>query len=156
VWGGEMNGFDLVFVISATVFNLLIVGIYLTQKFGKVKIARQLGICALALTIPFLVVFVAYLFEGKELRILIIFPAIFIYMFLELLWDYLIKVDFRSKPLLHIPYIILFYIVLFGNIAIAFGINRTWGWVVTVTFWILLAALVFSLIKPPLKPKSKT
>ncbi len=151
-----MNGFDLVFVISATLLNLFVIAIYLSEKLGKMKLVRALGICVLALTIPFLVVFIAYLFAGKELKILLVFPAIFLYMFLELLWDYLLKVDFRKKPLLHIPYIVLFYIVLFGNIAIAFGINRTWGWVVSITFWMLLAALVFSLIKPPLKPKSKT
>ena len=151
-----MNGFDLVFVICATLLNLFVIAIYISEKLGKMKLVRTLGICVLALTIPFLVVFIAYLFAGKELKILLVFPAIFLYMFLELLWDYLLKVDFRSKPLLHIPYIILFYIVLFGNIAIAFGINRTWGWVVSITFWMLLAALVFSLIKPPIKPKSKT
>lgn len=147
-----MNGFDLVFVINATLLNLLIIATYLSQRLGKIKLVRKFGVCVLALTLPFLVVFIAYLFQGKDLWILMIFLATFIYMFLELLWDFLLKVDFRSKPLLHIPYIIVFYIVLFGNIAIAFRIDRTWGWVVTITFWMLLAALVISLIP---KKKSK-
>jgi len=147
-----MNGFDLVFVISATLLNLFVIAIYISEKFGRTKLVRRLGIAVLALTIPFLAVFIAYLFQGKDLWILMVFLAIFVYMFLELLWDYLLKVDFRSKPALHIPYIIIFYIVLFGNIAIAFRINRTWGWVVTVTFWALLATLAISLIP---KKKSK-
>lgn len=141
-----MNGFDLVFVISATIFNLLIISIYIAQRLGKMDLVRKLGVCLLGLVIPFLVVFVAYLFMGKDLWILMILLAIFVYMFLELLWDYLMRFEFRKKPLFHIPYIILLYIILFGNIAIAFRIDRSWGWVVTITFWMLLAVLVFSLI----------
>ena len=78
--------------------------------------------------------------------IYLVFLAIFIYMFLEWLWDYRLKIDFRADPKLHIPYIILFYIVLAGNIAITFTINRVWGWILSISFWLLLAALIFSLI----------
>jgi hypothetical protein len=63
------------------------------------------------------------------------------------------KIDFRSQPKLHIPYIILFYIVLFGNLRIAFTISPTWGWIISVSFWLLLAALVVTLI--PVRRRAK-
>jgi hypothetical protein len=137
---------DLVFILSALSFNLLIIGIYISDKLKKAETVRRLGIAFLSLTIPFLLVFISYLFSGKPMWIYLVFLAIFIYMFLEWLWDYRLKIDFRADPKLHIPYIILFYIVLAGNIAITFTINRVWGWILSISFWLLLAALIFSLI----------
>jgi hypothetical protein len=137
---------DLVFVLSALIFNLLITGIYLSERLGRHRLVYQFGIALLCLTIPFLIVFIAYLQDGASFWVIIVFLAIFGYMFLEWLWDYRLKIDFRSQPKLHIPYIILFYFVQFGFIAIAFFISDTWGWIISVSFWLLLGALVFSLI----------
>ncbi len=137
---------DLLFVLSALLFNVFIIGVYIAQKLGKAGLVRKFGIAVLVLTIPFLVVFISYLITGKPTWEYLVFLAIFVYMFLEWLWDYRMKIDFRSKPKLHIPYIILFYIVLFGNIRIAFTISSTWGWIISISFWLLLAALIVSLV----------
>jgi len=64
-------------------------------------------------------------------------------MLVELLLDYVFKIDFRSRPVTHVPYIILEYIALFSLIAIAFDIDQTWGTVVSICFWILMGSLVF-------------
>lgn len=137
---------DLLFVLSALLFNVFIIVVYIAQKLGKAGLVRKFGIAVLVLTIPFLVVFISYLIMGKPTWEYLVFLAIFVYMFLEWLWDYRMKIDFRSKPKLHISYIILFYIVLFGNIRIAFTISATWGWIISISFWLLLAALIVSLV----------
>jgi hypothetical protein len=142
----SISGVDLLFVISALLFNLFIIGVYIAQKLGKSGLVRKFGIALLCLTIPFLVVFISFLITGKPTWQYLVFLAIFAYMFLEWLWDYRMKIDFRSQPKLHIPYIILFYIVLFGNISIAFTISDLWGWIISVSFWLLLAALIVTLI----------
>ena len=64
-------------------------------------------------------------------------------MLVELLLDYVFKVDFRSKPITHVPYIILEYVALFSLIRIAFEIDRAWGTVVAICFWILMGSLVY-------------
>lgn len=147
--GGELFSIppvDLVFVLSALAFNLLIIGVYISQKLGKLRLVRGFGIALLCLTLPFLIVFIAYWIAGEPLWMTFVFLAIFAYMFLEWLWDYRMKIDFRSQPKLHIPYIILFYVVLFGNIRIAFTINDAWGWIISVSFWLLLAVFIVTLI----------
>jgi hypothetical protein len=113
---------------------------------NKPALVHKFGIALLCLTVPFLVAFISFLIAGKPTWQYLVFLAIFVYMFLEWLWDYRMKIDFRSQPKLHIPYIILFYIVLFGNIRIAFTINSTWGWIISVSFWLLLSALIVSLV----------
>ncbi len=149
----SIPGGELLFVISALLFNLFIIGVYLAQKLNKPALVHKFGIALLCLTVPFLVAFISFLIAGKPTWQYLVFLAIFVYMFLEWLWDYRMKIDFRSQPKLHIPYIILFYIVLFGIIRIAFTISSTWGWIISVSFWLLLAALIFSLI-PVRKPKN--
>jgi hypothetical protein len=142
----SVPGGELLFVVSALLFNLFIIGVYLAQKLNKPALVHKFGIALLCLTVPFLVALISFLIAGKPTWQYLVFLAIFVYMFLEWLWDYRMKIDFRSQPKLHIPYIILFYIVLFGNIRIAFTINSTWGWIISVSFWLLLAALIVSLV----------
>lgn len=142
----SIPGGELVFVVSALLFNLFIIGVYLAQKLNKPGLVHKFGVALLCLTFPFLVACISFLIAGKPTWQYLVFLAIFVYMFLEWLWDYRMKIDFRSQPKLHIPYIILFYIVLFGNIRIAFTISPTWGWIISVSFWLLLAALIVSLV----------
>ena len=139
----RINAFDLVFVLTAIAFNLLIVCIFVAQKNGWAKAARFIGLLWLLLTIPFSVVFVRYLTEGNRPGMMVYFGFVFLYILVEFLLDYVLKFDFRRKWITHAPYIVLEYIALYGLIHIAFGIDRAWGFLVSISFWILLASLIF-------------
>jgi len=138
-----MSAFDLVFVLCAVVFNLLIAGIFVAQKQGKEKLVRQFGVTWLLLAIPLTVVYVRYWMLAKAAWIMIYFSFILFYMLVEWLLDYVFKYDFRSRKITHVPYIILEYIALFGLVGIAFEIDKTWGFVVTASFWLLLGSLIY-------------
>jgi hypothetical protein len=139
----RVNTYDLVFVFTAIAFNLLIVGIFVASKNGWAKPARVFGSLWFLLTIPFAVVFVRYLIEGKKSGIMIYFGLVFLYILVEFLLDKVLKFDFRQKWSTHAPYIVLEYIALYSLIHIAFGIDRTWGYLVSISFWILLASLIY-------------
>ena len=138
-----MNISDWLFIFSAITFNLLIAGIFIAQKLEREKLVRALGILWLWLSIPLVLVFVLFWREGRETWFLISLGIVFLYMVVELLLDYVYKIDFRSKPAIHVPYIILEYIALFSLMGIAFAIDQTWGTVVAICFWILMGSLVF-------------
>ena len=139
----DLTTFDLLFVLTAVAFNLLIAAIFIAQKLGKDKLVKTFGILWLWLIIPLALVFVAYWQTGKEARILLYFGLIFLYMLAELLLDYVFKIDFRSRLITHVPYIVLEYIALFSLIAIAFDVDQRWGMVVSICFWILMGSLIF-------------
>ncbi len=139
----RIKAYDLVFVLTAIAFNLLIVGIFVAQKNGWAKPVEVIGILWLLLAIPFAVVFVRYLIEGKRLGIMVSFGLVFLYILVEFLLDFVLKIDFRQKWITHAPYIVLEYIALFSLIRIAFDINRTWGYLVSISFWILMASLIY-------------
>ena len=140
-----MSAFDLTFVLCAVLFNLLIIGIYITSKQERVKLRTLLGKITIGLGIPLSVVFVSYVSSGKPLRTLLYFALILLYLVVELVLDFILKIEFREKPILHVPYIILFYAASFGFIAISFSIDTNWGYAVSVTFWGVLASLIYLL-----------
>lgn len=137
-----MTTFDFMFGLSAVAFNLLIAAIFIAQKLGREKLVRTFGILWLWLIIPLALVFVSYWQQGREPRILLSFGFVFFYMLVELLLDYVFKFDFRSKPITHVPYILLEYMALFSLIVVAFAINQAWGIIVAICFWILMGSLV--------------
>jgi len=113
------------------------------SKNGWAKPVRVFVNLWLLLTIPFAVVFVRYLIEEKKPGIMISFSLVFLYILVEFLLDKVLKFDFRWRWSTHAPYIVLEYIALYSLIHIAFDIDRTWGYLVSISFWILLASLIY-------------
>jgi hypothetical protein len=141
-----MSVFDLTFVLCAVVFNLLIIGIYITSRHELVGLRNTLGKVVIALGIPLSIVFIAYAISGRPVRILLYMAFILIYLVVEIVLDFILKIEFRKKPVLHIPYIVLFYAASFGFVGISFSIDATWGYVVATTFWGVLGSLVYFLL----------
>ena len=140
-----MDVFDLIFVIAAVIFHLSIVGVYIAQKKGHDKLVRIFGSVTLLLGIPLAFVFGHYLASGEPSWKLISFGFIFFYLLVELLLDFVFKIEFRKKTLPHALYIILFYIAIIGFIRMSFAVNTNWGYAVSVAFWLLLGALIYNL-----------
>jgi hypothetical protein len=139
----RINAYDLTFVLTAIAFNLLIVGVLVAQKKGRAKQVKAFGALWLLLALPLAVVFFHYLAEGQSQRIMLSLGLVFLYMLVEFLLDYVLKIDFRQKWITHAPYIVLEYIALYCLIYIAFQIDRTWGYLVSISFWLLLASLIY-------------
>lgn len=137
------NVIDLLFVVTAVAFNLLIAALFIASKKLHRKLMRVLGIAWLSLVIPLAGVFVFYALVGKNAAVLLALGGVFLYMLVEWLLDYVFKIDFRAKWSWHIPYIILEYVALFSLISIAFSIDRVAGSVVSISFWILMGSLIY-------------
>jgi hypothetical protein len=138
--------FDLLFVICALVFNLTVIGVYVSAGLKRMDLSRVFGTGTLVLTFPLIAIFIDYINIGKPLLTLLMFGAIFLYMAVELLLDFIFKIEFRKITARHIPYIFLFYLAEFCFLFITYSISTICGWIVSASFWLLLAGLIFSLI----------
>lgn len=134
---------DLVFLLSALAFNLLLAVFFVAQKNRWAKTARVIGILWLLLAMPLAFVFARYLAERRGPAFLVPLAIVLFYMLVEFLLDFVFKVNFRRSWKTHVPYIVLEYIALFSLIGIAFRTDRSWGYLVSITFWILLASLIY-------------
>lgn len=140
-----MDIFDLTLVITAVIFHLSIVGVYIAQKKGRDRLVRTFGTVTLLLSLPLAVVFGHYLISGEPQWKLISFGFIFLYLLTEFLLDFVFKIEFRKVLIPHILYIVLFYIAIIGFIRMSFAVNTNWGYAVSIAFWILLGALIYNL-----------
>ena len=139
----RLDLFDLIFVITAVLFNGCIIGVFIAQKKGRTKLVRTFGTIMLSLVVPLVAVFVNYWTENRPLWIMIYLGFIFLYILVEWLLDYVFKIAFRQRLITHVPYIILEYVALFGFIGIAFAIDRTWGFIVSISFWMAMGSLIY-------------
>ena len=137
---------DIIFIISSIIFNILVSVLYIATKVGNMEFMQAIGIVILFLIIPFTITLIGYIKEKEEMKIIISLVVILFYFFLEILLDYILMIPFRDILALHIPYIIVFYAADFSMIGVTFDKNKKMGFVVLVTFFILLGCLIYRFI----------
>jgi len=142
---------DLLFVISAIIFNIAVSGVYIAAKIDAAKIDSSVllkifGGIVVLLIIPFTITLVGYIKMKAKKKIIISHIFILFYLFLELMLDYVLKISFREILAIHIPYIIVFYAAAFSMIGVSRTISRKMSWLVIATFLILMGCLIYYLI----------
>jgi hypothetical protein len=132
-----------VFIGSAIVFNLLVSAIYVFTKFDQMAVVGAIGVPIILLMIPFTYTLMGFLKSNVERRIIISNVVIIVYLLLELLLDFILLMPFREILVIHVPYILVFYVAEFSMIGVSFKLNRGLGFVVLFTFFILMGCLIF-------------
>ncbi len=134
---------DFIFIFSAIIFNISVSLVYLSTKFDNMLLLQVSGSIVIVLIVPFSVTLYGYIKKDAKRRIIIPHIVILFYLFLELLLDYILMIPFRNILLLHIPYIIVFYTAEFSMVGVSFERNRKMGFVVLLTFLILIGCLIY-------------
>jgi hypothetical protein len=134
---------NIVFIASAIIFNVCVSGVYLASKFNNGVLLQTFGAVVVLLSIPFTISLIGYLKKKAEKKIIISLVIILLYLVLEIVLDYILNIQFRDILALHISYIIVFYAAAFSMIGVSFNINRKMGFIVLITFWILIGCLIY-------------
>ena len=136
----------IIFICSSIIFNISVSVLYIATKLGNMILVQVCGAIVLSLIIPFTITLLGYMKEKAEKRTIISHVFILFYLFLELLLDYILKIPFREILAIHVPYIMVFYAAMFSMIGVSFDRNRKMGFVVTITFLILIGCLIYYLL----------
>jgi hypothetical protein len=134
---------NLLFITSAIIFNTSISCVYLASKYKNELLLQTFGLIVVLLIIPFTISLIIYIKKKAEKKIIISVIIILLYLVLEILFDYILKIPFRDILILHIPYILVFYAAAFSILGVSFDINRRMGLVVLTTFLILIGCLMY-------------
>jgi len=134
---------DFIFICSAIIFNISVSLVYLATKFDNMVLLQVSSSFVIVLIVPFSVTLYGYIKKEVEKKIIISHMVILFYLFLELLLDHILMIPFRDILVIHIPYIIVFYAAEFSMIGVSFDRNRKMGFVVLLTFLILIGCLVY-------------
>ena len=137
---------DNIFIFSAIIFNISVSILYIATKLDNMLLLQVSGAVVLSLIVPFTITMIGYIKEKERNKTIISHVVILFYLFLELALDYILKIPFREIIAIHIPYIIVFYAAMFSMIGVSFDKNRKMGFVVTITFLILIGCLLYYLL----------
>jgi|GEM_PF-944865 len=136
---------NIIFIGSATTFNLAVSGVYIASKLDNQSLLKVLGAFVVLLVIPFTISLMRYIKAKAKKKIIVSHVIILFYLFVEVLLDYILKIPFRKILVIHVPYIIIFYAAVFSMI----GISRTLGkkavMLVLSTFFVLMGSLIYYL-----------
>ena len=134
---------DIIFVFSAVIFNIFVSAVYISTKLDLTALLQISGFIVVSLIVPFTVTLRGYMKKDAGKKIIISNMVVLLYLVLELLLDYILKIPFREIVALHVPYIIIFYAAEFSMMSVSFYINRKAGFVVAITFCILIGCLAY-------------
>jgi hypothetical protein len=137
---------DIIFTCSSVIFNISVSALYIATKLGDMVLVQVCGGIVISLIVPFTVTLLGYLREKEKKRTIISNVFILFYLSLELVLDYVLRIPFREILAIHVPYIVVFYAALFSMIAVSFEKNKKMGYVVIITFWMLLGCLIYYLL----------
>lgn len=137
---------DLVFICSSIIFNVSVSALYVAAKLGDMAIMQVSGAIVISLIVPFTITLLGYVRAKERARTLISNGIVLFYLSLELVLDYILRIPFREILAIHVPYIIVFYAVLFSMIGVSLEKNREMAAIVIVTFLALMICLTYYLL----------
>jgi len=126
-------------IIWGLLNNLLLILIFYLRFKGYEKnqeLIRKIGYIYLGLA-PFAIIVWILSVINQRPSSNGIFCAIFlIYIAIEALFDFILKIEFRSIWYLLIPYLILYYIINYGIVVMIWAESQPWG-IVLLVLWII-------------------
>jgi hypothetical protein len=136
--GVPFQSIDLAVVAAANLFNLLMTAIFLTRPRGWKRFGHVAGLVMIGLALP---LGAAVVLNGLAQRAwwFVVLPIpLILHDVVELLVDYIWKLDFRRTWLLW-PYLTLFYLGQISLIGYGFAVAPAYGFVTLATYLACLA-----------------
>jgi hypothetical protein len=134
---------DSMLFVVALLANLLLAGVFLARAKGHGQLQYDLGIAFETLALPLVVGAVLNLVWQREWWTVALPLALLPFLAVELLFDYVWRLDFRSTRLLG-PYLALYYVGLIALTGYAFSLGKLFGFVALATYFANLAASGYS------------
>jgi CubicO group peptidase (beta-lactamase class C family) len=130
---------DLVVVVAANLYNLLMTIIFFTRPKGWRRFGRVVGLIMVALALPLGAAVALNLLAGRAWWFVVLPLPLILHCVVELILDYLLKLDFRRTRWLG-PYLALFYLGQMSLIGYAFAVQPIYGFVTLATYFLCLGA----------------
>ncbi len=152
VIGGTMDAsvnfriIDIAIFIVANVINLLLIGIFLSRPKGLKKVEYVLGLFVVAMILPVGMAIILNILEKREWWTIVLPLILISFLAVELLFDYILKLNFRKTKWLW-PYLLLYYSAMMAMIGYSFMIDKAYGFLTLITYFLGLFATWYSYSK---------
>lgn len=139
---------DLIVVVVANVYNLLMTAIFFARPRGWKRFERATGLVMVALALPLGAAVILNALGQRAWWFIVLPIPLILHCLVELLLDYILEIDFRrTRTRLLGPYLGLFYLGQWGLIGYAFLVAPAYGFVTLVTYFLCLGATRYAHVK---------
>lgn len=121
--------FAILYVILAFLNNFLLIMVFIIRRSQNWERVKKIGYVYLSLSVPAIFSLIQAYIENKSSDFVIFISIFLIFLFLELLFDHILKIDFRSKNkwYLLVPYLLFYYAMNYGFVVMVWLINPYLG-----------------------------
>jgi hypothetical protein len=133
---------DLVGAVTANVYMLLIIAVFISRILGWLEIGRWVGFASSLVIVPLVYLFVVGLRIGRRKIYFVWLALMVLFALFELVVDQILRIDLRSAQWTVVPYVMLFFAATGGMIGVASQAGRFWA-ITTVIIFLIMAILAF-------------
>lgn len=137
-----MEKSNLIGAVTAIVFFISAILVFVFRIMGKPRVGYGLGIFEFLLAIPLLYLLVKAPAEQRAPLYYIQLGAIFLWLVVMLLLDYILKIDFRNTRWMVISFVMLFFAGAGGLLGIASNAGKPWS-IIGIVLFLMMAVLAF-------------
>ena len=137
-----MEKTNFIGAITAVAFFVSASLVFVSRLAGRPRFGFWLGIFELLLAIPLVYLLIKAPSEGRPALYYIQVGAILLWLAVELLLDFILRIDFRQVRWMVITYVILFFAGAGGLLGIASNAGKPWS-IIAIVLFLIMAVLTF-------------
>jgi len=137
-----MEKTNLIGAITAVAFFVSAILVFVSRLAGRPRVEFWLGIFELLLAIPLVYLLIKAPSEGRPVLYYIQLAAILLWLLVELLLDFILKIEFRQVRWMVITYVVLFFAGAGGLLGIASNAGTT-AKIIAIVLFLVMAVLTF-------------
>lgn len=127
------------FILTVVVYSLYIL-LFIFRLIGRLRFGHRFAIIQFFLIFPLVFLLVKAPQQGRLMLYYIQLSLMILFLFVELLLDYILKIEFRKVRWMVISYVMLFFAATGGLLGVvAAAGNRTWISIAVGLFFIMAA-----------------
>jgi hypothetical protein len=129
---------NVVGAITAVLINGLLIALFIARLGHRPKIEYWLGIVIILGLFPLSYLFITGVLAKRPLLYFIQVGLMMAYLIVEVLVDYIFKIEFRQVRWLVVPYVTLFFAATGGMIGLASRAGKIWTIAAVTSFFAML------------------
>ena len=138
---------ELLFFVLGVINSICLIFIFLIRK-DRLDLLQRLGRYYFILAVPALYSIFLVLNESKDVRYIIFLVIFLAFLFIEWLFDYRVKINFRENWIRNwkwsVPYLGLYYAINYGFVVMPWKTNIVWGLIMLCLFVVQIIANIRS------------
>jgi hypothetical protein len=130
---------NLIGAITANIYMVLIIAVFITRIYDQIEIARQIGFASFFIIIPLVFLFLSGIGKNRRLVYFLWLGLMVLFLVFELIIDHILDLDFRDVQWATILYVMFFFGATGGMIGIASQAGKRWAIITSIVFLFMFA-----------------